>query len=556
VRFGSVKRESVGGTVGKGAVFASGNLALAARDRQVIVNDMSTGTISFGRCRVIVGLMLGGIFSASAETASLSPVAPPWLVEAQTALGLRCVDRIGGTIMHSNSVEWLKMEARNGNAQAEYYLGNCYSHGVLVAKDPAEGEMWHRLAGEHGNARAQFVVGLNYLSQEPPRNDLSEGIRWYLKAARQGYGPAQFFLANCYANGQGVATNESEAAKWYLQAALHGDAEAVDFLGPIYEFGRGVRKDYAEAFRWYWGSIQDGSSTNVAMLNARWKNPAVSPVDAVGTYRTQALQGDAEAQFSLAMCYETGCGVESDSAEALKWFRAAAEHNDAYAQIRLGIHYEARDGADQRDRAEAIKWYKRAARQGNVEARERVKLSYNDYLNRGYLPPGSWNGLSILPRHLSVDRLNALANNPEADLATRAVAIFTLFARHIRPRASATEVHRALTHTRWLAESKLAGIYAMGGWVPLNMNSRDTMYYIRLFPQETKGTWSPWIIYFRLSKLRKESEAVSFFRGETQVDLDARLIEFALSYPQYFRDQYSRIELFGTKGIHVWEHEF
>ena len=39
-------------------------------------------------------------------------------------------------------------------------------------------------------------------------------------------------------------------------------------------------------------------------------------------------QGDADAQFELGFCYANGKGVEQDQAEAVSWYRKAAEQGD------------------------------------------------------------------------------------------------------------------------------------------------------------------------------------------------------------------------------------
>ncbi len=50
-----------------------------------------------------------------------------------------------------------------------------------------------------------------------------------------------------------------------------------------------------------------------------------------------AEQGDAEAQYSLGVCYAYGKGVEQDYKEAVKWYTAAAEQGHVKAQFNLGV---------------------------------------------------------------------------------------------------------------------------------------------------------------------------------------------------------------------------
>ena len=58
----------------------------------------------------------------------------------------------------------------------------------------------------------------------------------------------------------------------------------------------------------------------------------------------------------LDMMYKEGKGVPQDDAEAVKWYRKAAEQGHADAQTILGMMYKEGKGVPQDD-AEAVKWY-------------------------------------------------------------------------------------------------------------------------------------------------------------------------------------------------------
>jgi TPR repeat protein len=49
-----------------------------------------------------------------------------------------------------------------------------------------------------------------------------------------------------------------------------------------------------------------------------------------------AEQGDVDAQWNLGRMYGNGRGVPEDDAEAIKWYRLAAEQGYARAQFNLG----------------------------------------------------------------------------------------------------------------------------------------------------------------------------------------------------------------------------
>ena len=52
-------------------------------------------------------------------------------------------------------------------------------------------------------------------------------------------------------------------------------------------------------------------------------------VDEISKLRAKAESGDGDAQCYLGMLYETGRGVPKDRAEAVKWFRKAADQDRA-----------------------------------------------------------------------------------------------------------------------------------------------------------------------------------------------------------------------------------
>jgi hypothetical protein len=73
--------------------------------------------------------------------------------------------------------------------------------------------------------------------------------------------------------------------------------------------------------------------------------------------------------------YRNGHGVTQDYAEAMKWYRKAAEQGDSHAQCMLAyMHYEGH-GAPQ-DYTEAMKWYRKAAEQGDANAQYNLAYMY------------------------------------------------------------------------------------------------------------------------------------------------------------------------------------
>jgi TPR repeat protein len=102
----------------------------------------------------------------------------------------------------------------------------------------------------------------------------------------------------------------------------------------MYFNGEGVPQDYKEALKWH---------------------------------RKAADQGNANAQYNIAVAYAKGQGVPQDHAEAVKWVRKSAEQGNAGAQHVLGQAYANGDGV-RPDHSEAYVWFSLAAANGDEPA--------------------------------------------------------------------------------------------------------------------------------------------------------------------------------------------
>ena len=89
--------------------------------------------------------------------------------------------------------------------------------------------------------------------------------------------------------------------------------------------------------------------------------------EAIKWWRKAADQQHAPSCLSLGSCYEEGKGVPCDQVEAAKWFRKAAELGHEVAQFWLGMLYRRGVGVP-RDNDEAAKWFRKAADQGVSDA--------------------------------------------------------------------------------------------------------------------------------------------------------------------------------------------
>lgn len=102
--------------------------------------------------------------------------------------------------------------------------------------------------------------------------------------------------------------------------------------------------------------------------------------EAVKWYRKAANKGDNKARNDLGNCYYGGKGVEKDELEAVRWFWDAAVQGDAEAQNSLGDCYYYGKGVEVNE-TEAAEWYQKAGIQGSIKAQDRLGDCY--YWGRG-----------------------------------------------------------------------------------------------------------------------------------------------------------------------------
>ena len=86
----------------------------------------------------------------------------------------------------------------------------------------AEAVKWYRKAADQGNAPAQYNLGNMYRTGQGVAKDEVEAVKWYRKAADQGTASAQVNLGTMYWVGNGVVKDELEAYKWFLLSGAQG----------------------------------------------------------------------------------------------------------------------------------------------------------------------------------------------------------------------------------------------------------------------------------------------------------------------------------------------
>ncbi len=295
--------------------------------------------------------------------------------DAQLYLGWMYANGQGIKRNYAQAVSWLRKSANQGNALAQNDLGLMYAEGRGVKRNYAQAISWYRKSAEQGNAYAQNNLGWMYVNGRGIIQDDQQAVFWLKKAAEQGNAYAQTNLGWMYENGRGVIQDDQQAVLWYRKAAEQGNANAQNNLGVMYENGRGVIQDAQQAAFWYREAANQGNAgaqNNLGVMYENGRGVIQDAQQAVFWYRKAANQGNALAQINLGTMYFKGQGVIQDAQQAAFWYRKAANQGNALAQNALGLMYEAGLGVMQ-DYQQAIFWYRKAAEQGDLYAQEQLR---------------------------------------------------------------------------------------------------------------------------------------------------------------------------------------
>lgn len=112
----------------------------------------------------------------------------------------------------------------------------------------------------------------------------------------------------------------------------------------------------------------------ITMANAA---KGVDHADEFFEWMILAEQGNAQAQFNLAVMYDEGNGVAQDYAQAFYWYKKSAAQGDAKAQLNLGVMHDQGKGM-KRNHEKAMSWYKKSSKKAkNPSAQLNIALMYD-----------------------------------------------------------------------------------------------------------------------------------------------------------------------------------
>jgi len=161
--------------------------------------------------------------------------------------------------------------------------------------------------------------------------------------------------------------------------AEQGNARAQYLMGGIALQGASPgQTDEAGAMNWYRKAAAQGlaeAQRDLAFLLLTDKPPRTA--EAIAFYRQAAERGDAESAYELGSLYDRGQGVRPDAAQRNAWWQKAAALNYAPALLALAEMARAGDGMPKSEQA-AVDYYRRAAERGSGPAAAQYARALRD----------------------------------------------------------------------------------------------------------------------------------------------------------------------------------
>ena len=156
---------------------------------------------------------------------------------------------------------------------------------------------------------------------------------------------------------------EYGSAKQIKLKAEKGETEAQIAIRLIHEKRQNAKKKKEEAMKWFFsgGGNMEG---------------ATESQEAVKWFKLAAEQRDIDAQYYLGQMYQKGLGVERNDVEAAKWYRLAGEQWHLSAVTSLAKMYQQGQGVEKSD-AKAAKLYRLAAEKGDRGAKAALETLGN-----------------------------------------------------------------------------------------------------------------------------------------------------------------------------------
>ena len=285
------------------------------------------------------------------------------------------------------AVELLLVNAREGFAISERNLGQCYLTGSGVEPDTAEAFRWLSRAYEHGDRGGCRELGMLYLGMHGIMQDMEKAVHLFEEAEAQGDAMARMYLYCAAACGIKTKWTAEEANAKYEEFRKERvrSLDELSELAPTINNTPNKVPTLAELAHIFQGMVYEHDDEAVVAWWRIWRGCAMFSMpeekrfyreDMLDWLTTYAARGNAEAW------YLKGDLLRDDMVKYVRenWktpgecFRHSAELGYAPGEYEYAKHL----ADNEKKNAEAVKWFKKAADHGYYHAVAQMAAIYQN----------------------------------------------------------------------------------------------------------------------------------------------------------------------------------
>lgn len=273
------------------------------------------------------------------------------------------------------AIQYATEAIKKNNADAYYFLCECYFQGLGVEKDLEKCNELLNKAVELGSADAEYTEGLfRFLKQGENLGRIrnyGSAVHMLTLAAKKGHPKAQmdlgymlgFFFMDAETREtaivDGATPDIPKALEWLIKAAEQRNVTAMELLAEHY--GNNGQAQLSNEWS-YCVEMIDGIST--------WMVYPEESKERQQNRLKAANNGGRDAQLAMGMIYMLGkFSNEKNPKKAVEWWEKAAAQGSTLALNNLGHAYSTGDlGAVNREKAK--EYFKKSCELGNEQARE------------------------------------------------------------------------------------------------------------------------------------------------------------------------------------------
>ena len=294
---------------------------------------------------------------------------------------LKGLDLLMGLSGRHNLIEsygHFRRAAKRGHVLAKSFAAGQHRNGTGVPKDINAAQAIIRevlpelrTLAEAGDstAQVQYAKALKFGISEG--EEATSAATWFRRSAEQGDPLGQYYYGLALEKGDGVPADHKAAAHWFRKSAGQNCAGAFHHLYLLYSKGLGVPQDDVAAIGWLRKAVDVGYVFGQRSMAYNYESGSLGLVKdrdrAKRYFKLAADQQDAHAMARYGRYLALGYGGDEDDEEALEWFQKSAFYGDWMGMAWLGIQYRDGEGVEP-DGDTSVHWFRQAADQENCSS--------------------------------------------------------------------------------------------------------------------------------------------------------------------------------------------